>query len=694
MTASLSPFRRAQRIRSNAYAAGFIAAYAVISVVAYKWTLGSGALAVLWPCNGILAAALLLLRPRSAIATALICAAIDGAASSVLGHAQAPRAVLIAACDLGEAFAAAALMRRLCGAAVDLTDSRRLLSMALFAAAPSALGAGTIGTLASHALFGDPVGPLWTTWAVGDLLGMMVGAPSALIIARFPRYLRDEGAPPAESLAIVLGLCLVAAAPLIAYGQKDAFLIFPFMLLAAFRISAPYSALAIVMVSAITAGLTIAGEGPFAAHPPESKASLLSLQLFLACISVSTLIAQGWLTSLSRVRRRAAKALDVARQTATRAEENAARLAESEARYRILAENTADIIQRVDTDYLIRYASPSIRQLGYDPEALIGLPATSIVHPDQREDVFRRRELVLAGEAPPHGELRILTASGDAVWFESSVAPIRDDAGRMTGVVNVLRNISERKAAEATLRELSSELQRVARVSALGAFATSLSHEINQPLAAVVTNSAAAGRWLKRAPPDIDRALAAIGRVTRDALRASQIIVRLKSMVTKDAPTKAEFEVRSAILEVLDLTEARRIEASVRLSQALGRRPLRILGDRIQFQQVIMNLVLNAIEAVQDVPAGDRRISVTVRMVDDDDVEIAVEDSGPGVSPELRRTIFDNLFTTKIGGTGLGLPISRQIVEAHGGTLQVDSAETGGAVFRVRLPAGSHATAA
>lgn len=683
---SLPPATR--RTLPRAYAFGFVAAYGVTAVVAYIWTIGSGGLAILWPCNGFLAAAFLLLSRRDAIATAVICAAMDGACSFWLAHGGAPRALIIAVCDLVEAFGAAVLMRRFCGAAVDLVSARRLLRMALYAALPASFFVGTVGSLLSHLLFGDAWGPLWLTWAFGDWLGMMVGAPAALIIARFPRYLRDDAAKPAESLAIVAGLSLIAAAQLVLYDQKDAFLIFPFMLLAAFRVSAPYSALAIVLVSTISAGLTIAGEGPFAGHAPGSSANLLGLQLFLACISVSTLIAQAWLTSLFLARRRAAKALGSARLATVRAKENAARLAESEARYRILAENSADIIQRVDTDYIIRYASPSIRRLGYEPEALVGRPAVSIIPPDQREAVLRRRDDLLLGKRPPPSELTVMAASGERVWMESSVAPIHDQAGRVAGVVNVLRDITERKAAETAMRKLNNELQRVARVSALGAFASSVGHEINQPLAAIATNSETALRWLSRVPPDVDQAREALRRTQRDALRTSEIVSRLRSMVTNDAPTKVRFDVRGAIREVLDLTDSRRAQTSVSLSQTLGRSPVWLMGDRIQIQQVVMNLVLNAIESMQEVPADERRLSVGLKTLSDGIIEITVGDTGPGVSAEARQKMFESLFTTKIGGTGLGLPISRSIVSAHGGTLDVENAAPRGAVFKVRLPSG------
>ena len=807
----MSPFRSAQTIRSHWYAAGFMAVYAVTALCAYRWTVGAGGLAILWPCNGLVAAAFLLLRRRDAVIVALTCAVIDGLGALWIAPGQGPRALLIASCDLFEAFTAAVLMRRFCGAAVDLTNIRRLLRMALFAALPATMVAGTVGTLLSHALFGDPIGLLWLSWAVGDLLGMMVGAPSALIIARFSRYQREDAAGMTESLAIILGLGAVAAAQLFLPSQKDAFLIFPFLLLAVFRISAPYATLAIVTISAITAAYTIGGVGPFAESQAGPMVNLISLQLFLACVTVSTLVAQGWLTSLFDARRRAAKALVAARQTTQKAQDNAARQAESEARYRmladntndiilrydaearveyvspsirqlgyeveefldfppaaiihpedwpkvaerrdalfrgepgdrlttrlrhkdgrwiwvqsrpaavrgddgavvgivsslrdindekaaqqalidsearyrVLAENTNDIIQRLSVDYLVEYMSPSIRQLGYEPEFFLGKQSMTIVHPDQQETLRRRREDVLLGRSVPTIEVCVSSASGELVWLESNIGPIRDASGKVTGVVNVMRNISERKAAEAALRQVNSELQRVARISALGAFATSLGHELNQPLAAIVANSETAMRWLSRETPQTGEAIKAIERTRDNAWRANQVISRLRSLVTKTAPVKTEFDARDAIREVLDLTGSRRIEASVPVTQALGRSAKPIVADRIQFQQVIMNLVLNAVEAMQDTPPDDRRLFVACKKVAGGGTMIRVEDRGPGVDLDLREKIFDNLFTTKTGGTGLGLPISRTIVEAHGGTLTVENAEPQGAAFIVQLP--------
>ena len=363
-------------------------------------------------------------------------------------------------------------------------------------------------------------------------------------------------------------------------------------------------------------------------------------------------------------------------------------LVESEARYRMLADHATDIIQYYDLDGVVQYMSPSVRQLGYEPEEFIGRVSGGIVHEDDRDEVLRRRAEVFSGKPARSVEARLRCANGDWVWIESSAAPVYDEAGKVTGIVSVIRNVSERKKAEAALQEVDTELRRVARASALGAFAASLAHEINQPLAAAVINSEASLRWLAQDPHNLERGIQAISRSLDNVRRASDVVAQLRAMVTKEEPKKVAFDANEAIREVLTLTERERERSHVKISPKLNGSPCTVHGDRIQFQQVMLNLVLNAIEAMREAPAEDRRLIVSCGPADHGGVEVSVEDRGPGISPDNLERIFENLFTTKIGGTGLGLAISRSIIAAHGGRLWVENVAPRGAVFRVSIPKG------
>jgi PAS domain S-box-containing protein len=366
---------------------------------------------------------------------------------------------------------------------------------------------------------------------------------------------------------------------------------------------------------------------------------------------------------------------------------------ESEARYRMLSENTTDMILRGALDGRIEYSSAAVRQLGFEPGELLGRPVLELFHPEDRPELVRRRDAVLLGEHPAAVASRVQRADGEWIWVESSLAPIHGEDGQVTALVGVLRDVSERRSAQAALQEVNAELRRVARASALGAFAASLAHEINQPLAAAVIDAEAALRWLDHEPLELARAGRAIDRTLADVRRASEVVKRLRALVTKDEPAVVEFDVDEAIVEVLALTERERHRSQVAAVHQAASSPCRIRADRIQFQQVILNLVLNAIEAMRETPADARRLAISTRPAEDASVEVAVEDSGPGVSEALAASIFDSLFTTKLGGTGLGLSISRSIVEAHGGRIWVEAAHVRGAVFKVWLPRGGVADA-
>ena len=212
-----------------------------------------------------------------------------------------------------------------------------------------------------------------------------------------------------------------------------------------------------------------------------------------------------------------------------------AALIESEARYRMLADNTSDIIQRFDANGIVEYVSPSVRQLGYEPEFFIGRPTAQLIDSEDLPAVVRRREDLLNGRPVPPLESRVQAADGRTVWLESQTSPILDDQGKLLGVVNVMRDVTERKAAESALQELNLELRRVARASALGAFAASLAHEINQPLAAAAVNGEAALRWLTAEPANYERGLQATSRAVEAVRRAADVVgFRMRSLVTKE----------------------------------------------------------------------------------------------------------------------------------------------------------------
>jgi PAS domain S-box-containing protein len=367
-----------------------------------------------------------------------------------------------------------------------------------------------------------------------------------------------------------------------------------------------------------------------------------------------------------------------------------AALRRSEARYRLLANNVTDVILYYSLDGRIIYASPSVRQYGYTPEDLVGGLIGDMAHQADRAILTQLFADVKAGRPVRRVEWRTRGRDGRWHWQEGGPGPILDAAGALVGILLVMRNVDDRKTVEHTLREANAELIRVARVSALEALANSIAHEINQPLAAVVLNSDASIRWLTRDPIDLEKAVGAIRRTTRDARRASEIVGRMRSLVTKQESKHADFDANEAIGEVLMLIqhELQTLEVDVSLSLKDG--SLLIYGDRVQFQQVMLNLILNAIDAMRDVATEERRLIIRTSRLENDDSQIEVEDRGRGIDLAVAERMFEHLFTTKIGGTGLGLSISKSIIEAHDGRIWAEPATPRGTRFRINIPSSGH----
>jgi C4-dicarboxylate-specific signal transduction histidine kinase len=256
----------------------------------------------------------------------------------------------------------------------------------------------------------------------------------------------------------------------------------------------------------------------------------------------------------------------------------------------------------------------------------------------------------------------------------------------------VIEDITERKRAEAelhqkeaSLREAQTELAHVSRVTTMGELAASIAHEVNQPLAGIVTNDNASLRWLAGDSPNLAEAREAIRRIIRDGTRAADVISRMRALFQKVHTAKERLDINEAIAEVVILTqsEVRRNKATLRVEPAADLPP--VMGDRVQLQQVVMNLILNGIEAMSTVEDRERDLVIKTQRGEGDEVRVVVQDSGIGFDPLRAERIFDAFHTTKPGGLGMGLSISRSIVESHGGRLWAVSNDGPGATFQFTL---------
>lgn len=250
----------------------------------------------------------------------------------------------------------------------------------------------------------------------------------------------------------------------------------------------------------------------------------------------------------------------------------------------------------------------------------------------------------------------------------------------------LMAEMAERKRAEDAYYEAQAEIARVTRMSAMGALAASISHEVNQPLAAVVTNADACMMWLCSEPPNVEEARTAVDRIAQEGTRASDVVRHIRALFTRGVPDRAEVQVNELLREVGDLMQAEASRHHVEFVMELAPGLPAVMADRIQLQQVVVNLLQNGIEAMLNVADRPRTLVVRSELRTPDQIAVVVRDCGPGIDSKNERRMFDVYFTTKERGMGMGLAISRSIVEAHGGKLWASNNTDCGATLQFTLP--------
>ena len=243
----------------------------------------------------------------------------------------------------------------------------------------------------------------------------------------------------------------------------------------------------------------------------------------------------------------------------------------------------------------------------------------------------------------------------------------------------------ERKLTEEALRQAQADLARVSRVTTMGELTASLAHEVNQPIAAAVTNANSCWRWLTRREPDLDEAREAVSRVVKDATRAAEIISRVRQLFKKGAPQRELVDINEIIREMIVLLGGEASRYSVAVRTELAPDVPKVMGDRVQLQQVLMNLMINGIDAMKEAD-GTRELIITSQQAEAQELMVSVSDTGVGLPTQHSDEVFNAFFTTKLHGTGMGLSISRSIIESHGGRLWAAGKATRGAIFHFTLP--------
>ena len=312
------------------------------------------------------------------------------------------------------------------------------------------------------------------------------------------------------------------------------------------------------------------------------------------------------------------------------------------------------------------------------------------VHPEDQPRFKQIFDSAIREKRDIEHEYRIVTPEGLVRHIHSVGHAVVNESGELVEFIGTTMDITERKRAEEALHEARTELARVTRVTMMGELAASIAHEVNQPLAGVVTSANAGLNWLAKDPPNLPKVREAVERVLRDGNRAGEVLNRIRTLLKKTTPTKSPVNLNQIIRDVLALTGSELRQNNVELSLELDTSLPAIMGDSIQLQQVLLNLIVNAIEAMTGIT--DRGKTLRIRseareMNGKAAVVVQVSDSGVGFGTTETGRLFEAFHTTKPEGMGMGLWISRSIIEAHGGRLTAQSNDGPGATFQVLLPA-------
>jgi len=404
-----------------------------------------------------------------------------------------------------------------------------------------------------------------------------------------------------------------------------------------------------------------------------NKLALVIGALFICGMVSSTLGARAWLIVQEEEKRKLTEG----------------KLWESVERFRQVAETAGEFIWEVNAEGFYTYVSPTVEKiLGYTPEELVGKKHFyDLFVPSVREELMATASRVNAGRQSfrdfPNPNV---SKSGKIVHLETSGAPVLDPAGNLLGYRGAAADVTGRKQAEVEIGQQRNELAHLSRVSTMGVLTSSLAHELNQPLTAILNNAQAGSRFMAAASPDLAEVRGALEDIAQDAKRAGEVIRQMRALVRKDEPHLEPLDLNRVISDIVRLLHSDMLVRKVQIALELAPELRPANGDNAQLQQVILNLVLNAFDAMKDSPDDKRAVIVRTRQPDAASIRVEVSDVGTGISPERLANLFEPFRSSKREGLGLGLSISRSIVEAHKGRLWAENNPDRGVTFYFSLP--------
>jgi len=639
----------------------------------------SAPVSALWAPNAILLAALLMARPERWWIFLLVLLPFHLAAQL---HEYPTVQVLIQyVLNCSEALIAAILIRRLCDSPRQFETVRTVLALVLFGGLVAPLI--TSAVMAAAFAFLGLTRDVWLTILARTLTNTFAVVALVPLITHVTARFRP--APRGVPLARVLEACVLAVA-LIAVGslvfalplepswRSPALVYAPLPLLAwsAMRFGVPGACASALLLGVISTWGVLTGHGPFIA--PDPVANALSVVAFHVVVCVALVMFAALLTEWRQTEAKRMRAESLHAAVLASVNNQLAVLDASG----VILETNESWRRAVDADPGERFDRVATGASFLEACARGAREGNRVAmhHMEAVRSVLEGTELRRQLE---------FTASYEGVqtWIEVSIERLHRAEG---GAVITRTDVTARKRAELEARSYRQQSMRLERAAVLGQLSGAFAHELNQPLTSILGNAEAAIRLLSREPVDPGEIREILADIIHDDERAAQVIRGLRALFKKGELVRGRVDLNLTIRDVLELARTEIIKRNVEVETLLGADLPPVMADRVQIQQALLNLVLNACEAMAEVAMALRRVTVATRRIEDGFVEITIHDTGCGIAPEALECIFQPFVTTKPDGLGLGLAICRSVAESHGGRLFAENAPEGGAVFRLRVP--------
>jgi len=646
--------------------------YYIGANLGFALTLAPVPVSVLWPTNAILLAGLFLTPVRR---WPLVLTAVFVAHVGVESQSGVPLRMTLCwfLSNCTEALIGTLLLRRFSGRSLVFDSIRdTALFFCVAVAAPFLSSFVDAGFVVANGWGNADYWTIWRTRFASNVLAALTLVPVIVLtverlgrLREVPRRKVAEGIGLFAVLAVLCWVVFVRQEP--GPGTSPALLYSPVLLLIASAVRfGPWGASASILTCAMVAiwGALI-GQGPFVTSSERENALAIQTFLIVAWIPVM---------SLASVMREGASA----NAQAQRSEEQLAMAIE--------AAQLGRWEWDINTQQLT-WSAITRRIYEVPPDVPVS-PATfeAIIHPDDRPLIAATTVDSLSGR-PIDVEFRLRFPDGRIKWILSKGQTIYDDQGRPQRMVGVKLDITERKAAELRINEQRRELAHLSRVSIADELSTALAHEVNQPLAAILANASAARRYLLHNPPDLRELSDIVEAIAADNRRAASVIARFGALMRRGDSTWTNLDTNDMVRSVMDVARVDILSRGVSLTQRLASDLPPVVGDAVQLQQVLLNLIINACDAMESMPPVDRKLLVTTSIDSAGDVCVRVSDKGPGIDLESLDGMFEPFVTSKPHRLGLGLAICRSIVSAHDGRLSAENLPDGGAAFSFALPA-------